>query len=237
MARITIEDIKIEAGKMGWQVVTPTYKNLDEVMEFLCDEGHSVFSPWKTIRQKFECPVCKQNEFKTQPNTVQTKPKGVYRVLALDQATRVTGWSIYDNDQLIHYGIFEATSSKKEAPRIHEIKEWLRSMIQMWQPNCVGIEGIQYDAKKGITTYETLARLQGVLIDSCIDVKIPSIVVPVASWRAHCGVKGKTRVDMKKSMQLLVKHWFDITIQDDCADAIGIGKYVTDNCRPKDFGF
>jgi hypothetical protein len=30
-------------------------------------------------------------------------------------------------------------------------------------------------------------------------------------------------------MQLLVKQWFDVTVSDDCADAIGIGKYVSDN--------
>ena len=29
-------------------------------------------------------------------------------------------------------------------------------------------------------------------------------------------------------MQLLVKEWFDITITDDEADAIGIGKYISD---------
>ena len=29
-------------------------------------------------------------------------------------------------------------------------------------------------------------------------------------------------------MQMLAKKWFDITITDDEADAIGIGKYVSD---------
>ncbi|MBQ6628119.1 MAG: hypothetical protein IJH65_04805 [Methanobrevibacter sp.] len=37
-----------------------------------------------------------------------------------------------------------------------------------------------------------------------------------------------SRSDKKKSMQLLVKKWYDVSVSNDEADAIGIGKYVTD---------
>ena len=29
-------------------------------------------------------------------------------------------------------------------------------------------------------------------------------------------------------MQKLIKDWFDVSVSDDCADAIGIGKYVAE---------
>ena len=32
---------------------------------------------------------------------------------------------------------------------------------------------------------------------------------------------------MKKSMQLLVKEWHDISVTNDEADAVGIGKYLS----------
>jgi hypothetical protein len=44
-------------------------------------------------------------------------------------------------------------------------------------------------------------------------------------------VKGKTRTDKKRSMQLLAKQWYDITLTDDEADAVGIGTYLTGRIR------
>ena len=34
-------------------------------------------------------------------------------------------------------------------------------------------------------------------------------------------------------MQSLIKTWFDISLSDDAADAIGIGKYVADTHKKK----
>ena len=34
-------------------------------------------------------------------------------------------------------------------------------------------------------------------------------------------------------MQLLAKEWFDISVSDDVADAIGIGKYLASTAKPK----
>ena len=85
----------------------------------------------------------------------------------------------------------------------------------------------------GVTTFQTLARLQGVLMVTCCEQKIEYIIVPPATWRAHCEVKGRTRVDRKRSMQMKVKDWFDITVNDDIADAIGIGKYINDKHKKK----
>lgn len=68
---------------------------------------------------------------------------------------------------------------------------------------------------------------------TCLEENIPYKAAHVSTWRAHCGVKGKTRVDVKRSMQLIVKKWFGIMPTDDEADAIGIGKYFSDTMMPK----
>ena len=80
----------------------------------------------------------------------------------------------------------------------------------------------------GVTVFETLARLQGILMETAYENGISFHICPTNTWRAHCGVKGKTRSDKKRSMQLLAKNWYDITLADDEADAIGIGKYLSD---------
>jgi Holliday junction resolvasome RuvABC endonuclease subunit len=63
--------------------------------------------------------------------------------LALDQATHTTGWSIFDGDKLVRYGTFN-TEIKDETARINAIKNWMLSMISNWDPDCVAIEGIQF---------------------------------------------------------------------------------------------
>ena len=227
MAKITIETIQKELEGTEWQVLSKEYKNLDSELIFLCPEGHQVYNSWKRIRTKRECPVCKQNRFKEQELKVIFKKPNEKRVLALDQATHTSGWSIFSNGELLRYGTFE-TKLEDEIARDTSIKNWLMSMIQNWQPDIVALEGIQYQQNEGVTTFEKLARLQGILMNCVYELNIPYQICHTQVWRAHCGVKGRTRADKKKSMQLIVKEKFDISVSNDCADAIGIGKFVAD---------
>ena len=68
---------------------------------------------------------------------------------------------------------------------------------------------------------------------ACYEQKIDYVICSPSTWRSHCGVKGRARRDKKRSMQIKVKDWFDITVSDDIADAIGIGKYVSDTHKKK----
>lgn len=233
MARITIDSINEELAQYNWKCISTEYKNLDTELQFNCEEGHLVCAPWKKVRKLQECPVCKQNAHKTnKPLVVEPKKKGQKRILALDQATHVTGWSIYDGQQLIRYGTF-STNQTDETARISTIKNWLISMIENWKPDFVAIEGIQFQDessgnKMGITVFQGLARLQGVLMETCYAQKVDYTVCPTNTWRNHCGVKGRYRADKKRSMQLIAKKWYDISLSDDEADAVGIGKYAAD---------
>ena len=232
MARITLEEIAQELAKENWKVLSTEYTNLSTEMCFECNEGHKVFTSWDKLRKKRECPVCKQNDLKENKPILKEKKKGTKRVFALDQATHKSGWAVFDDGKLIRYGVLEV-SGKEEVERFHEVKAWLISMIAIWEPDLIALEGIQYQANisMGVTTFQTLARLQGILLDTCYEQNIPCMVCPTNTWRAHCGVKGRARSDKKKSMQLLVKQWFDISVTDDESDAIGIGKYASDSFK------
>ena len=232
MSKIKIEDIKEELKKDNWELVSEEYQNLESEMIFKCSEGHTVFAPWKKIRLKRDCPICKNNVFKEQDMKIIPKKKGAKRILALDQSTRITGWSIYDSGELIKYGTF-ITDLDDEIQRDRAIKNWLINMVNNWKPEYIGLEGIQYQQNMGVTTFETLARLQGILMETLLELNIEYSICPTNTWRAHCQVKGKTRIDKKRSMQLLAKQWFDISVTDDEADAIGIGKYVAEVLNKK----
>lgn len=237
MAKIHLDDIRTTLAAEGWSVISDTYKSLDTEMEFMCDEGHHVFSTWKKIRSKRECPTCKQNAHINQTPTIPSKPRGATRILALDQASHITGYAVFDNGELVKYGTYEAPNGE-EVERLAAVRDWVVSMISNLKPDYIGIEGIQFQehsstsGKMGVTVFQTLAHLQGTLMLACYDAGIPFVLCPTNTWRNKCGVKGRSRADRKRSMQLLVKQWYDVSVGEDEADAIGIGTYLVKNVWP-----
>ena len=236
MSKIKIEDIRKAAIKHNWNLLSDKYKNLDTELTFECNEGHKIYLPYKKVRDKWICPICEQNQYYNFSNEIKPKGKIKQRSIGLDQATHITGYSIFDDGKLVYADTFE-TIADDEIERDIEIKNWLIQLIQNWKPDIIGLEGIQLqqfnNKTVGITTYQTLARLQGILMATCKEQNIQYVIIPPATWRAHCEVKGRARADQKRSMQMKVKEWFDITVSNDIADAIGIGKYLNDKHKKK----
>ena len=129
MSKISIESIQQALNESGWHLLSTEYKNLDTPLEFQCNEGHSVYAPWGKLRNKLVCPICNSNQFKIQDETIIPK-SAAKRILALDQASHLTGWSIFDDQQLVKYGVFKV-ESLEEIERFHKVKEWLISMIHL----------------------------------------------------------------------------------------------------------
>lgn len=231
MAKIKIEDVRAAVEAQGWKLITEKYENLETEMEFECNEGHRIYAPWKKLRNKIECPICKTNVYKNAETKVVPKKKGTKRILALDQATKVTGYAIYDGEELVKYGTFE-TYKETQEDKFSDVRCWLINMINIWQPDFIGFEGIQLQdnlsggQKMGVTTFEALARLQGAIMVTCKEMGVPFEIYPTNTWRQGCGVKGRARAEKKRSMQKLAKEWFDVTVTEDEADAIGIGRHT-----------
>ena len=232
MARISIDEIQQVVSTDGWKLISDTYKNLDTNLEFQCAAGHTVLAPYKKIRDSRVCPICMRERLKSKEFHNTKKKKDEYRILAVDQATHVSGYAVFSNKDLIDYGTFK-TTVEDQIERCIQVKQWLISLIDQYEIDFVGLEGIQYQTAAGVTTFEALARLQGILAATCVEEKIKYKIVNTNTWRDHCGVKGKTRPDKKRSMQRLVNEWFGINVKDDIADAIGIGKYFCDLQTPK----
>jgi Holliday junction resolvasome RuvABC endonuclease subunit len=81
--------------------------------------------------------------YKIKKNKVPIKGTDVNRILALDAATSITGYSIYDNKVLVGYGTFKTNSSCEAPERINQVKNWLKAAIKEWKPDFIGIENIQ----------------------------------------------------------------------------------------------
>lgn len=229
MAKITLEDVKICTEKVHWKCLSTSYVNLKTEMEFRCPEGHLVNTTFEKLRNRPFCPICAANA-KKRMSRISSKKKGeAYRILALDQSSHKTGFSIYDNQELVHYGVFE-TNATDPYERILNLADWLDSMIAAWRPDEVGIEETQYQPGNGDghNVFKLLSEVMGACILVTLRNKVKINTVLIATWRHHCGVKGNKRADQKRSAQLLVKKWHDVTVTDDESDAICIGKFFAD---------
>lgn len=236
MGRININEIRECCQQKGWQLISDKYKNLTTQLEFICPQGHTVYTTYEKFRKNPICPICARKTLDT-TDVVSRAPKkrGIQRTLALDQATHTSGWAIFDGNSLIKFGKYDAQNYDDIDLRINDFKNYVINMIEFWQPDLVVLEDIQLQQfgpkssnnVQGVTTYKGLAKLQGVLINLLIELEIDYQIVHTSTWREACGVKGKTRSDRKKSAQLIIEDIYNIKPTQDEADAICIGLYIT----------
>ncbi len=240
MARYKIEDLRDEALAQGWELISAEYKNLDTDLEYRCDKGHPVYTSYKKIRKNYICPLCKEFNGSTEMEIAIkpiSKPKGAYRILSLDQSSKVSGFAIFDNDTLIQYGSIEITGAN--APiRFVKVREWVRHMVDAWKPDFVMIEDIQMqdDEKNGslsVVTFKILAELMGVLETFFTENGIEYDTAHVSTWRNHEQIKGRSRSDKKRSSILRIEKCYGIKVIDDVADAILIGRYAVEQRKEK----
>ena len=229
---INVYSVANHLSEEGWQLISTSYKNLDTELEMKCPEGHTQFKSYGNWRKHPICETCLAGDpYKVKKNKIPIKKIDTYRILALDAATKVTGYAIYDNDILVSYGIYKADENLEATDRINEIKHWLESALDSWAPDFVGIENIQLQSfgtngRYQVEMYRTLANLQGVLVDTLFEKQIPHDLVYSTEWRKYCGVgDGKGRENKKRQAQDKVELWYNQKCTQDEADAICIGKY------------
>ena len=234
MPKLKYEDVKLEVESEGWQLLSDSYTNLKTQMEFKCPNDHHNFFTLSHWRNHKVCPVCKANKYcQTTSDAATLKRKNTERILAFDQATIISGWSVFDNNELVRYG-FKDSNGGNSVERISKTKQWVASMIQQWRPDIVVFEDIQLQSINGneaVMTYKKLAHLQGVLENYCYESRIPFKVVPPATWRSANKIKSRNRTDQKKNAQILVKQLYDVNVSQDEADAILIGRWAVEESK------
>lgn len=147
-------------------------------------------------------------------------------LLALDCSTKSTGWCIYDDKKLIKYGCITSSSTDK-IKRIYKMIEGLREILSENKIDKIVLEEVRPDGGNP-QTYKALMYLQAAIAffihDEYSNIEI-EFIYP-SSWRACCGIKngrGIKREELKKADIEFVKNKYNITVNDDIADAIGIG--------------
>ena len=153
-------------------------------------------------------------------------------IIALDQSTQLTGYAIFQDKDLIAHGAFSPSGDYEH--RIVKLRQWLLDKLEPLKPNVeVYFEDIQLQelggGSIGVTTFKKLAHVQGALIVTCIEEDVPYTIVPAATWRKTCGVKGRVRSEYKPAAQAHVLEKYGIQATEDEADAICIGEHGVKN--------
>ena len=152
-------------------------------------------------------------------------------ILALDQASRTSGWAVFQNDQLIASGTF--TFDDDFIPkRLVKIRNKVISLINQYNIDKIILEDIQLQEQiNNVATYKVLAEVLGVLEELCSELKIPHEIVHSQTWKSTLGIKGRERATQKRNAQAFVEKLYSIKASQDESDAICIGTHYIRNMK------
>lgn len=151
-------------------------------------------------------------------------------ILALDQASRTSGWSVFQNDDLIASGTFTYDDDDFSS-RLVKIRNKVIQLIQQYEINKVLLEDIQLQGQtNNVTTYKALAEVLGVLEELCCELKIPHEIIHSQTWKSTLNIKGRDRATQKRNAQAFVLATYGKKVSQDESDSICIGtSYIKSN--------
>lgn len=139
------------------------------------------------------------------------------KVLSFDQSTRISGWSLFENNKYVCSGVVDMSKSKlATTERSFEMAKRLWKILSKYKPDYLIIEDTQQ--QNNVQTVITLARLQGMIIGyaEAHDIKV-HILLPSA-WRKVLGYSQGPKVkraELKQQSIDYVKNKYKLNLQED----------------------
>lgn len=149
-------------------------------------------------------------------------------ILALDQASRTTGYSVFKDNELIEFGHWDK-SQTDIAIRIYSLCQEIEKKISQYEPQLVVLENIQMQHGE-VSTFQKLAQVQGGIMTMLAAKKIDYELIYPSEWRAECHFlqgNDKRRENQKKIAQTWVAETYGKKCTQDESDAICIGYAAT----------
>jgi len=154
------------------------------------------------------------------------------KILNLDQSTKITGYSIFNNNNLDTYGLLEANEKEKNPiERMKEMNDKIIALIENVKPDYIVFEQVQFQNNYG--TFQQLSQLQGIIMAYLFKINIGFNLIEPTAWKSCCCIKGRKRVEQKLNTQKFVKEKYGFDVSEDEADAIGIGYWSMNNLKQK----
>ena len=149
-------------------------------------------------------------------------------IISIDASTKSSGIAIYKHNKLQSYTCITSTSNDLFNRINHMVQQIKQLLIQNPDLEYLILEQVRQQGFVNVKTYKALMYLQGCL-QMMIHQQFKHIQVDFlypSSWRKVCQIKQGRGVQRKQQKQLdiqWVKDNFNIQVNDDIADAIGIG--------------
>lgn len=154
------------------------------------------------------------------------------KIIALDQATKITGYSVWVNGKLKRHGILKSdVDENNPILRMELMYKRVRELIKREKPDFVALEGVFYSGR--ISTYNQLANMQGVIFGILFEFDIGFVVIEPTAWKAYCGIEGRAREAQKRSAIQRVHDIYKVDAEEDACEAICIGEWAVNNCVKK----
>lgn len=152
------------------------------------------------------------------------------KLLSLDLSTKSSGWAVFDDTNLVESGYITASSTDL-IKRIQKMTTELKPILDKYKIDKVVVEEVRPEGRGygvgNLQTHRALMWLQAAIAFMLHDdYKLELTYIYPSSWRAACGIKtgrGITRTSLKPKDIAFVKDKYGIDVNDDEADAIGIG--------------
>lgn len=149
------------------------------------------------------------------------------KTLSLDLSSKSSGWSVFDEKELHKYGCITSASTDL-IKRIHIMTDNIQELIKKYNINKVVVEEVRPEmGTQNIKTHRALMWLQAAVAIMLHDeYKMELEYIYPSEWRKICGIKtgsGIRRETLKQRDIEFVKNKFNLDVNDDIADAIGIG--------------
>jgi Holliday junction resolvasome RuvABC endonuclease subunit len=141
------------------------------------------------------------------------------RILAFDQSTKVTGWSLFIDEKYVDSGVIDLGKNKNTEDRSKQMGLAICKIITDSKPDTVVIEEVAMQSNA--QTLKLLARIQGVAIGFCAAHNIPLHILEPSRWRSALSYKqGRAvkREELKQqSFDYVKEHLgFDYFSEDRC---------------------
>lgn len=150
-------------------------------------------------------------------------------ILAFDQATRTSGYSVYKDQDLIAHGTFTFTDSNL-GMRLWKIRQKVEELYNKYLPDKIIYEDIQLQqgAVNNVVTFKSLAEVFGIIYEYATELGVDNESILAGVWRKGLGIAGNRRDIQKANAQKWVLDNCGIRVVEDEADAICIGAYAAD---------
>ena len=150
------------------------------------------------------------------------------RILSLDASTKSTGFAIFNETKLETYGCLTASSTDL-VKRISKIITELEQVLSQNTIDKIILEEVRPEqGLQNLKTHKALMYLQAAIV-FLVHERFNTIEIEYVypnEWRKACGIKtgsGVRRETLKPKDIQFVKDNYNIIVNDDIADAIGIG--------------